>query len=76
MRELTDEIAHPFYPEIAVLNRGGALTLVSESSTVNGYSLLESPTRGAEEAMTDVDPTAAAKQARELLERYVGLQPH
>ncbi|SEI60336.1 DNA segregation ATPase FtsK/SpoIIIE, S-DNA-T family [Azotobacter beijerinckii] len=76
MREFSDEIAHPFYPEIAVLNRGGTLTLVSESSTVNGYSLLESPTRGAEDAMTDVDPTAAAKQARELLERYVGLQPH
>lgn len=76
MRELSDEIAHPFYPEIAVLNRAGAPTLVSESSTVNGYSLLESPTRGAEDAMTDVDPSAAAKQARELLERYVGLQPH
>jgi len=76
MRELSDEIAHPFYPEIAVLNRAGALNLVSESSTVNGYSLLESPTRGAEDAMTDVDPSAAAKQARELLERYVGLQPH
>ncbi|MHB1124059.1 MAG: FtsK/SpoIIIE domain-containing protein [Ramlibacter sp.] len=76
MRELADEIAHPFYPEIAVLNRAGAPTLVSESSTVNGYSLLESPTRGAGDAMTDVDPAAAAKQARELLERYVGLQPH
>ncbi|EPW8900871.1 FtsK/SpoIIIE domain-containing protein [Pseudomonas aeruginosa] len=76
MRELSDEIAHPFYPEIAVLKRGGALELVSESSTVNGYSLLESPTRGAAEAMTDVDPTAAAKQVRELLGRYVGLQPH
>lgn len=76
MRELSDEIEHPFYPEIAVLNRAGAPMLVSESSTVNGYSLLESPTRGAQDAMTDVDPTAAAKQARELLERYVGLQPH
>ena len=76
MRELSDEIAHPFYPEIAVLNRVGVPTLVSESSTVNGYSLLESPTRGLEDAMTDVDPTSAAKQARELLERYVGLQPH
>ncbi|MCE5981979.1 FtsK/SpoIIIE domain-containing protein [Pseudomonas sp. LF19] len=76
MRELSDEIAHPFYPEIAVLNRAGSLTLVSESSTVNGYSLLESPTRGTEDSMTDVDPAAAAKQVRELLERYVGLQPH
>ncbi|KMM75388.1 cell division protein FtsK [Xanthomonas sp. NCPPB 1128] len=76
MREFSDEIAHPFYPEIAVLNRAGAPTLVSESSTVNGYSLLESPTRGNQDAMTDVDPAAAAKQVRELLERYVGLQPH
>ncbi|MDZ4281324.1 MAG: FtsK/SpoIIIE domain-containing protein [Hydrogenophaga sp.] len=76
MRELSDEIAHPFYPEIAVLNRAGAPMLVSESSTVNGYSLLESPSRGNQDAMTDVDPAAAAKQARELLERYVGLQPH
>lgn len=76
MRELSDELAHPFYPEIAVLNRAGAPVFVSESSTVNGYSLLESPTRGAEDAMTDVDPVAAAKQARELLERYVSLQPH
>lgn len=76
MRELSDEIAHPFYPEIAILNKGGSPKLVSESSTVNGYSLLESPIRGDENAMTDVDPAAAAKQARELLERYVGLQPH
>jgi S-DNA-T family DNA segregation ATPase FtsK/SpoIIIE len=76
MRELSDEIAHPFYPEIAVLNKAGAPTLVSESSTVNGYSLLESPTRGVEDTMTDVEPVTAAKQVRELLERYVGLQPH
>jgi S-DNA-T family DNA segregation ATPase FtsK/SpoIIIE len=76
MREFSDEIAHPFYPEIAVLNKGGSPKLVSESSTVNGYSLLEAPIRGTEDAMTDVDPAAAAKQVRELLERYVGLQPH
>lgn len=76
MRELTDEIAHPFYPEIAVLSKSGSPKLVSESSTVNGYSLLESPIRGDEDAMSDVDPVSAAKQARELLERYVGLQPH
>jgi len=76
MRELGDEIAHPFYPEIAVLNAGSSPKLVSESSTVNGYSLFESPIRGEQDAMSDVDPAAAAKQARELLERYVGLQPH
>lgn len=75
-REFSEELAHPFYPEIAVVQRGGTPVLVSESSTVNGYSLLERPIRRDEDALTDVDPTAAAKQMRELLERYVGLQPH
>lgn len=75
-REFSEELAHPFYPEIAVLQRGSEPLLVSESSTVNGYSLFERPVRGEEDSMTDVDPTVAAKQARELLERYIGLQPH
>jgi len=75
-REFSEELAHPFYPEIAILLRGSEPLLVSESSTVNGYSLFERAVRGAEDSMTDVDPTAAAKQARELLERYIGLQPH
>lgn len=75
-REFSEELAHPFYPEIAVVQRAGMPVLVSESSTINGYSLLERPVRGDEDSLTDVDPTAAAKQVRELLERYVGLQPH
>ena len=75
-REFAEELAHPFYPEIAVIHRGGAPILVSESSTVNGYSLFEQPVRDDDESMTDVDPSAAAKQVRDLLERYIGLQPH
>jgi S-DNA-T family DNA segregation ATPase FtsK/SpoIIIE len=75
-REFSEELAHPFYPEIAVLRRGSQPLLVSESSTVNGYSLFERPVRGDDDTLTDVDPAAAAKQARELLERYIGLQPH
>jgi len=75
-REFSEELAHPFYPEIAAAQRGGAPILVTESSTVNGYSLLERPVRGDEDLLTDVDPTSAAKLARELMERYIGLQPH
>jgi S-DNA-T family DNA segregation ATPase FtsK/SpoIIIE len=74
--EFAEELAHPFYPEIAVVQRGGAPILVSESSTVNGYSLLERPVRGDEDLLTDVDPSQAAKQVQELLSRYVSLQPH
>lgn len=43
---------------------------------MNGYSLLERPVRVDEDSLTNVEPGAAAKQARELMERYVGLQPH
>lgn len=75
-REFSEELAHPFYPEVAVIKRNGAPMLVSESSTVNGYSLLERPVRGEEDTLTDVDPAAAAKQVQELLGRYVDLQPH
>lgn len=75
-REFFDELAHPFYPEVATTTRGGEPMLVAESSTVNGYSLLEAPVRGEDDTLTDVDPTSAAKQVRELLSRYVGLQPH
>lgn len=75
-REFAEELAHPFYPEIAVMQQSGAPMLLSESSTINGYSLLERPVRGEEDMLTDVDPSEAAKQVQELLARYVGLQPH
>ncbi|MCX7177059.1 MAG: FtsK/SpoIIIE domain-containing protein [Proteobacteria bacterium] len=75
-REFADELEHPFYPEVALATQGGGLVLVSETATVNGYSLMEPPARGEGRAMTDVLPGPAAKEIRELLERYVGLQPH
>lgn len=75
-QEFSEELAHPFYPEIATVMRGSSPILVSESSTVNGYSLFERPVSGNDDALTDVNPTEAAKQVRELLERYIGLQPH
>ncbi len=75
-KEFSDEIRHPFYPEIAIAEREKTSELVTESATVNGYSLMEIPVNTEQEFLTDVDPTAAAKHVKELLERYVGLQPH
>lgn len=75
-QEFTEELAHPFYPEIAVADRNGAPVLVAESSTINGYSFLEQPVQSGDDELTDVSPTEAAKQVRELIERYVGLQRH
>jgi DNA segregation ATPase FtsK/SpoIIIE, S-DNA-T family len=76
IKEFADEIRHPFYPEIAIAERASSPELVSESATVNGYSLMEMPVSGDQEFLTDVDPTAAARQVKELLDRYVSLQPH
>jgi S-DNA-T family DNA segregation ATPase FtsK/SpoIIIE len=75
-KEFAEEIRHPFYPEIAIAERAGVPELVTESATVNGYSLMEMPVSTEQEFLTDVDPTAAARQAKELLDRYVGLEPH
>ncbi len=75
-QEFSTEMEHPFYPEIAVAGHGGCLTLVSETATVNGYSLMEPPARGTDRLQTDVLPGSAAKEIRELVERYINLQPH
>ena len=75
-QEFSEELQHPFYPEIGIADRAGTPVLVTETSTVNGYSLLERPVRTDDEQLTDVSPTEAARLVRDLLERYVGLQPH
>lgn len=74
--DLRDELAHPLFPEIAVGYDAGEAILLSETSTVNDYSLLERPVRDPSEATTDVDPAEASRQIRNLLERYLDLQPH
>ncbi|NYF33827.1 FtsK/SpoIIIE domain-containing protein [Sphingopyxis sp. JAI108] len=74
--DLRDELAHPLYPEIAVGYEAGEPVLLAETSTVNDYSLVERPVRDPSEATTDVDPAEAARQIRQLLERYLDLQPH
>lgn len=74
--DLREELAHPLFPEIAIGYEGSEPVLVSETSTVNDYSLLERPVRDPSQASTDVDPAEASRQIRTLLERYLDLQPH
>lgn len=74
--DLRDELDHPLYPEIAVGYDGTEAVLLTETGTVNDYSLLERPVRDPSEATTDVDPAEASRQIRGLLERYLELQPH
>jgi S-DNA-T family DNA segregation ATPase FtsK/SpoIIIE len=75
-KEFFEELSHPFYPEVAMAKHANTLALVTATSTVNGYSLLELPVKADETSLSDTSPLIAAKQVRELIERYVGLQPH
>lgn len=74
--DIREELSHPFYPEVAVGYAGAEAVLLVETSTVNDYSLMERPVRGPTEAATDVDPADAARQIRQLVDRYLDLQPH
>jgi S-DNA-T family DNA segregation ATPase FtsK/SpoIIIE len=74
--DLRAELAHPYYPEVAVGYNDSEPVLLAETSTVNDYSLMERPVRDPLETATDVDPGEAARQIRGLLERYLDLQPH
>ncbi len=74
--DLRAELAHPYYPEVAVGYNGSEPVLLAETSTTNDYSLMERPVRDPLESTTDVDPGEAARQIRGLLERYLDSQPH
>ncbi|SDD08328.1 DNA segregation ATPase FtsK/SpoIIIE, S-DNA-T family [Bradyrhizobium brasilense] len=74
--DLREELTHPYYPEVAVAYQGAEPVLVTETSSLHGYSLMERPVRDPSEASTDVDPSEAAREIRALLERYLDLQPH
>jgi S-DNA-T family DNA segregation ATPase FtsK/SpoIIIE len=74
--DLRAEFAQPFYPEVTVGHVGGEPVLLAETSSLNDYSLMERPVRDPSEATTDVEPKEAARQIRDLVERYLELQPH
>lgn len=74
--DLTTELAHPYYPEVAIGYQGSQPILLSLSDTVNDYSLLEQPTWEAKNQITNEDPTEAASKLIKLVQRYLELLPH
>lgn len=74
--DMRSELTHAWYPEIAVGYVGVEPVLLSETNTLNDYSLMERPVLSLADAITDVDPREAAREIRALVERYLELQPH
>jgi S-DNA-T family DNA segregation ATPase FtsK/SpoIIIE len=74
--ELCKEARHPYYPEIAVGYFKGDPTLLVASETLDDYSLMEQPVNAAGVAKTSEDPQEGAQRVREIVSRYLELQPH
>lgn len=76
-RDTEIELAHPFYPELALGWQENEPVLLSLTDWVGDYSLHEIPTissNGIDD--TNENPTEGANQVVELVQRYLALQPH
>jgi DNA segregation ATPase FtsK/SpoIIIE, S-DNA-T family len=76
-RELREEFAHPFYPEVAVGWKGNQPVLLALTDTVGDYSLHESPfATEAGGSDTNENPIESAGRVTEIVRRYLALHPH
>lgn len=76
-RDKQEELAHPFAPEVAVVFQREQPALVSLSDTVGDYTLHEAPLIGEQgRDETHDNPAEGAARVKELVERYLALQPH
>lgn len=74
--DLCEELRHPYYPEVVIGYDGDRPVLLAVSETRNDYSLAERPVHEAGDGATNENPRDAADRVRELLRRYLELQPH
>jgi S-DNA-T family DNA segregation ATPase FtsK/SpoIIIE len=75
-QELAQEIRHPFYPEIAVGYAGTDPMLLVVTDSLDDYSLAELPVNASGIAKTNEDPAEGAQRVRDIVSRYLDLQPH
>ncbi len=76
-RELRNDLAHPFCPEVTVVWGGGEPSLLSLQDWEQDYSLHEEPQAKADgSGETNENPQEAAGRILEVTERYTNLYPH
>jgi DNA segregation ATPase FtsK/SpoIIIE, S-DNA-T family len=74
--DLSNELAHPYYPEVCIGYESQQPELLSVSDTVNDYSLMERPAKDEIDRSTNENPTEAAERLLAIARRYVELLPH
>jgi S-DNA-T family DNA segregation ATPase FtsK/SpoIIIE len=75
-RDFREQLRHPHYPEAVLGYRGDSPTLLVVTDTVDDYSLAEEPHPEGAEWRSDSDPTEAAGRVKDIVRRYLDLQPH
>jgi DNA segregation ATPase FtsK/SpoIIIE, S-DNA-T family len=76
-KDLAQELAHPFYPEVVVGFQENRPELLVLTDCVGDYTLHESPVLGVEgEGDTNENPTDGSTCVKELVQRYLALHPH
>ena len=76
-KDLAEELAHPFYPEVALSWQDSNAELLGLSDTCADYTLHEPPRTGGQSLdETNENPTEGARRVVDLVERYLALQPH
>lgn len=72
--DITHEISQPYYPEIAITTSGAEPITLAISDFYADYTLMEP--LGGHGNITNENPAEAAKTIRDLVRRYLELQPH
>jgi S-DNA-T family DNA segregation ATPase FtsK/SpoIIIE len=75
-RDFIEQLRHPHYPEVAVGYQGESPHLLVVTDTHEHYSLAEDPRPADREWRSDSDPTDASERVRDIVRRYLELQPH
>lgn len=76
-KDLEQELAHPFYPEVVLGWQENKPELLALTDVVQDYSLHESPTIGDEGSDdTNENPTEGSNCVIDLIRRYLSLHPH
>jgi S-DNA-T family DNA segregation ATPase FtsK/SpoIIIE len=75
-RDFREQLRHPHYPEAIIGYRGESPVLLVVTDTVDEYSLAEEPHPEDAEWRSDSDPSDAAARVKDIVQRYLELQPH
>jgi S-DNA-T family DNA segregation ATPase FtsK/SpoIIIE len=75
-RDFREQLRHPHYPEAVLGYRGESPALLVVADTLDDYSLAEEPHPEEADWRSDSEPGEAAGRVKDIVQRYLDLQPH